>query len=178
KEARGLEPLPPPPGHRVRPHDAGPPMTAQRGGELPPAIARDSGRPAHQRIHGEGDRQAPQVHQHAPKVRRAERPPLHGGIEPDHTRMHPCSAAKSEPTIENDEDDESDEERALCDRHDSEKVTAGHLPPPPDGRIFSSATRRLIGLTRESSAPASSPRSCSRPSPWPGASTTRYGPGR
>jgi hypothetical protein len=56
-----------------------------------------------------------------------------------------CPAPQPEPTIQNDEDDEGCEEHALNQRDDEEKLAARHLPT--QRRIFSSATRKLMGFT-------------------------------
>ncbi len=60
-------------------------------------------------------------------------------------RIEPRTAPQSEPAVEDNEDDESPEQQPLHDRHDDEEMAGAHRPT--QRRIFSSATRRLIGLT-------------------------------
>ena len=60
--------------------------------------------------------------------------------------MDPDTAPLPDPAVQNDEDDEGDEQRGLHRHHDGEELAARHLPT--QRRIFSSATRKLMGFTR------------------------------
>jgi len=92
------------------------------------------------------DRQARQRPQHLDGGRLPERPPLHQPVELDPPRVDLCAAAHPHPAIQNDENDQGDEQRALRDGDDEQELTARHLPT--QRLIFSRATRRLIGFTR------------------------------
>ncbi len=146
EEAGRLEALPPAGRVAVRPHQPRPPVIAQRRGELAPAVAGHARRPRHEGVDRQWHGEARQPEQHGGHVRGAERPALHRVVELDDAGVQLRAAPQPEPAVEDDQHDEGREEDALHERHDGQELATGHLPT--QRRIFSSATRRLIGFTR------------------------------
>ena len=146
QEPRALQALPPADRAVVGPHHARPPLLLQGAGQLLPPFGGDAGGPGDQRLDREGHRQPAQALQHLRGPGLTQGPALEHGVDEHALRVDPDTAPLPDPAVQNDEDDEGDEQRGLHRHQDDEELAARHLPT--QRRIFSSATRKLMGFTR------------------------------
>ena len=145
QEARAFETLPPTRRAAVGADDPRPQVVLERSGELPPAFARHARRPAHQGIDRQWDGKTCQSDEDTRQWSRSRRPASHRGVDCLAARIEARAPTQPEPTVQDDQHDERREQATLHDRDDDEKMAGTHLPT--HRRIFSSATRRLMGFT-------------------------------